>query len=394
MTFKGFLKLLILYSLTLPSLGQGRSLAPTQPPLSDSLFEEYINKTKSHIEKNRIFIDKKNRQQEVLLNLPFEKKQACFDKQKNKKGILLIHGITDSPAVWLDISDELAKRCFLVRSILLPGHGTKPEDLIVATSREWVQTVETQYKNLKKRVNQIYLGGFSLGGALSVLITLKNHDVSGLVLLAPALKLKKFFERLTPFIPLYSLFTDILVKARGKMNPIKYDAFPVRGVSSLIEVQRQLNNLLETKPIDTPVFMVISESDAVLDPFDLTDIFTSRFTNPKNRLLIYKDKRKNHFSKYKDPRLIFKNSYLPEQNIVNFSHLSLPISPKHPIYGKGKKLNHCFDPHNVTLEKCLKAKKVLYGAWTHKKKPITSRLTFNPHFEDMINKVAQFLNEN
>ncbi|MGI9500774.1 MAG: hypothetical protein ACR2P3_12090, partial [Geminicoccaceae bacterium] len=42
------------------------------------------------------------------------------------RGILLIHGLNDTPFSMWDLGSRFAKACYLVRGVLLPGHGTVP----------------------------------------------------------------------------------------------------------------------------------------------------------------------------------------------------------------------------------------------------------------------------
>ena len=55
---------------------------------------------------------------------------AADGSGKNKSvGVLLVHGYTGSPASMRPWAEYLNQRGFTVRVPLLPGHGTKPEDL-------------------------------------------------------------------------------------------------------------------------------------------------------------------------------------------------------------------------------------------------------------------------
>lgn len=96
-------------------------------------------------------------------------------------------------------------RCFLVRSILLSGHGTRPGDLLYTHSQDWVKAVDFGVQSFDGQVEDLYLAGYSIGGALAfhhALITqqsekdetklLKKESTGpifkGLFLFSPALK--------------------------------------------------------------------------------------------------------------------------------------------------------------------------------------------------------------
>ena len=70
-----------------------------------------------------------------------------------------------------------ATRCFLVLTMLLPGHGTRPGDLLDVTRGDWLGAARFGLATLKADA-----GGFSLGGlpALhAVLAAPARRDSSG-----------------------------------------------------------------------------------------------------------------------------------------------------------------------------------------------------------------------
>ena len=97
-------------------------------------FEEYLGKTEQQLTLHRYFLTE-NKQQEIKANMPFEVKPQSDTSQPSdtpRKGILLIHGLGDSPWSFVDISQSLADSGFLVRTVLLDGHGTRPADMMNA----------------------------------------------------------------------------------------------------------------------------------------------------------------------------------------------------------------------------------------------------------------------
>src|SRR5476649_67099 len=92
-----------------------------------------------------------------------------------KGGILLVHGLGDSPWSFHDVGAKLAEQGFLVRTVLLPGHGTQPADMLDVTLEQWQQVVREQAAILSREVPKVYLGGFSTGANL-VLDYAYGHD--------------------------------------------------------------------------------------------------------------------------------------------------------------------------------------------------------------------------
>ena len=95
------------------------------PNYNQQNFSEYVNENKQWLKDNRVFLSK-NQNLELSLNTPFERRPI---NQKVSKGILLVHGLGDSPGYFEDLTQELVSNGFLVRTVLLTGHGSKPADL-------------------------------------------------------------------------------------------------------------------------------------------------------------------------------------------------------------------------------------------------------------------------
>ena len=59
----------------------------------------------------------------------------------------------------------LLSKGYTVRVPLLPGHGTKPEDLNKVKWQEWPAKVQSELEELLKACDQVFICGLSMGGA-------------------------------------------------------------------------------------------------------------------------------------------------------------------------------------------------------------------------------------
>ena len=73
-------------------------------PLGQKSFEQYASETYEWMAAHRHFVSN-NHKQELALHVPFEIKP----EKPNGKGVLLIHGFTDSPFNFRDTAEELAE---------------------------------------------------------------------------------------------------------------------------------------------------------------------------------------------------------------------------------------------------------------------------------------------
>lgn len=96
------------------------------PSYSQDNFQQYIDETKQWLSQHRVF-KTDNIEKELQANTPFE----LIPEKPNGDAVLLVHGLGDSPYSFMDVAQHLAAQGYLVRAILLPGHGSKVGDLIL-----------------------------------------------------------------------------------------------------------------------------------------------------------------------------------------------------------------------------------------------------------------------
>ncbi|MGB0848178.1 MAG: alpha/beta hydrolase [Thiolinea sp.] len=82
----------------------------------------------------------------------------------------------------------------LARSILLPGHGTRAADLLNVSHTDWLNAARFALKTLKDETDEVYVGGFSLGGLLATRLAVDDPGIRGVFAFSPALALKKGWQ--------------------------------------------------------------------------------------------------------------------------------------------------------------------------------------------------------
>ena len=154
-------------------------------------FSEYIQHYRKVLAQVRLENELRITDEVIEGNLPFElKPNAGYLPGKVKqyrRGILLTHGLSDSPYFMRHLASFFQDQGFYVMALLLPGHGSRPGDLLDVRWQDWAQTVDFGVEQLSKEVDEVFLGGFSAGGALSVYQSLRDQRIKGLFLFAPAL---------------------------------------------------------------------------------------------------------------------------------------------------------------------------------------------------------------
>ena len=84
----------------------------------------------------------------VILNPELEGKS--FFWKGGETGILLLHGLTATTAEVRPLAKRLLNEGYTVSGILLPGHGTTPENLSQTHREDWIKASEEAYNELKQ----------------------------------------------------------------------------------------------------------------------------------------------------------------------------------------------------------------------------------------------------
>ncbi len=103
--------------------------------------------------------------------------------------VLLIHGFAGTPHDVRPVSDVLEARGLPHRAITLPGHDTSPREMKSADMDRWVAAARSEYVSLAEQYDRVAVVGFSMGGALSLVVASEN-PVFKLVMLNPYFRVR------------------------------------------------------------------------------------------------------------------------------------------------------------------------------------------------------------
>ncbi|MER7761223.1 alpha/beta fold hydrolase [Streptomyces sp. NPDC097619] len=192
-----------------------------------------------------------------------------FRHEGGKVGVLLCHGFTGSPQSLRPWAEYLAERGLTVSLPLLPGHGTRWEDMQLTGWQDWYAEVDRALRELLERCSEVFVFGLSMGGALTLRLAARHGDaVRGIVLVNPAnkvhdplavaLPVAKHFIRSTPGIA-----SDI---AKEGVAEVGYDRVPTRAAHSLRDFLRLVD--AELPQVTQPVLLLHSPQDHVVPPAD------------------------------------------------------------------------------------------------------------------------------
>ena len=155
--------------------------------------------------------------------------------------VVLLHGLTDAPYSLRHIASLYASRGYVAVSIRMPGHGTVPAGLAVATWEDWMAATRLAIREAVAKAGSdlpLHIVGYSNGGALAVMYALAAISDPGLsrpsrlVLLSPMLGVTRLarFSGLAAWPAVLPPFVKAAwLSILPEYNPFKYNSFPVNA---------------------------------------------------------------------------------------------------------------------------------------------------------------------
>ena len=313
-----------------------------------------------------------------------------------KGGVLMLHGLTDSPYSMRDMAKIFYEKGYYVLALRYPYHGTYPGELLKLNWKDFSKTARFGARMVKEKIKGIqegkfYMMGYSTGATTSLQYI--AHDMKedrelpkpdGVFWLSPAMGVNPmaklgFLDIMVSKIPGFSKFAWLDIYPEYDMA--KYNSFaknPGIQVYNIIKNSRDnLSKLSEEERAELPpVYAYTSIQDATVDATELFKVL-KEMGNAEGEVTIFDANRKyNDFYKPAIQKVDFGRGIresgiisdivvvsnmkkkTEEVSVMKFNngsvtdvsgdlnlkwsgftfslaHISLPISPENPIYGRG-----------------------------------------------------------
>ncbi|MEV6649804.1 alpha/beta fold hydrolase [Streptomyces sp. NPDC051219] len=198
-----------------------------------------------------------------------------FRHEGGEVGVLLCHGFTGSPQSLRPWADHLAARGLTVSLPLLPGHGTRWEDMQLTGWQDWYAEVDRELRALLERCSQVFVFGLSMGGALTLRLAAKHGDaISGIVVVNPANKVHGLSAYALPVArhlvrTTKGLRSDI---AKDGVEEVGYDRVPLHAAHSVRNFFRLVDT--ELPQVTQPMLLLHSPQDHVVPAADSARILS------------------------------------------------------------------------------------------------------------------------
>ncbi len=362
-------------------------------------------------------------------------------------GVVLLHGLTDSPYSMRAIAEIFHSQGFYVLVPRLPGHGTTPSALRYATWQDWMAVLKMSVRHVRDVVGDdrpFYLGGYSNGGALAVKYTLESFVDSGLArpdrlfLFSPAIGITRFaalasWHKLLSRIPYFRKFEWTSIQP--EYDPFKYNSFPKMAGHQTFTlartIQKQIDGLAGQLTAWPPTLTFQSLVDSTVLTRSVVEQFYDKLPTPKNALVLYdvnridrmqgfspqtttqraldaiRSRRASHNSPYtltvitnrrNDTREVVARTWRGAvkepvekllqarwpRGVYSLSHVAIPFPPDDPYYGDGREASSTRIPPLGSLRP--------RGERNTLTVPLQQlmRLRHNPFFDDMAKRIVEF----
>jgi alpha-beta hydrolase superfamily lysophospholipase len=311
-------------------------------------------------------------------------------------GVLLLHGMSDSPYSLRALGQTLNQHDYWVIGLRLPGHGTAPSGLKSISWQDMSAAVRLSMEHLAFKVGQkpIHIFGYSTGAPLALDFALNTLEGNGspvpasLVLISPAIgihptaALAKWKRRLSHVPGLGRL---AWLSVLPEFDPYKYNSFATNAGEQVHRLTRSVARRLAARARSAPgeilpptlVFKSTVDAtvstDAVVDRllkhlkpqrhelvlFDINRFaakstllisdpapLTTRLMADKSLPFVFTlitnensgstsvvARRKSPFSAEATTTEPLNLSW--PQGVISLSHVALPFPPDDPLYGQG-----------------------------------------------------------
>jgi len=219
-------------------------------------------------------------------------------------GVLLLHGMSDSPYSLRALGQTLNKQGYWVVGLRLPGHGTAPSGLRKARWQDMAAVVRIGMERLSEKVGSrpVHILGYSTGAALGIEFTLKAMDgeaspvPASLVLISPAIgvhpsaALAGTRNRMS-HIP--GLGWLAWLPVLPEFDPYKYNSFATNAGTQVHRITRYVSGKITDKakagPIQSfpPILVFKSTVDATVSTDAVVDRLLIHMAPDRNELVLF-----------------------------------------------------------------------------------------------------------
>lgn len=310
-------------------------------------------------------------------------------------GVLLLHGMSDSPYSLRGIGEHLQQHGYYVVGIRMPGHGMAPSGLVYLRWQDMAAAVDLGMAHLRERLPglPIHMLGYSTGASLALDYSLRVIEgtaptrPASLVLISPAAgitaaaglaKIPRGLSKLPGLKKLSYTAVDL------EFDPYKYNSFTANAGDQVNKLTHSVSGRLKKLGVDKlreglpPILAFQSTVDATVVTSALIDKLLGKLDPGRHELVLFDINRFGAVDSFlvSDPapvtNRIITDTQLPfavtlvtnkasdsidvvayrklalqgekdtvedlhldwPPGVISLSHVAMPIPPDDPLYGE------------------------------------------------------------
>jgi carboxylesterase len=182
-------------------------------------------------------------------------------------------------------AEYLNQHGYTVTVPLLPGHGTRPEDLNMVKWQEWPAKVENDLNVLLQSCEKVFICGLSMGGGTVLNVATRySKQLAGIILVNPMIHVKLVPHQLAWVISRFQKMRDSVgddIKRPG-ITEWGYDSLPAVGVHQLLKMLSYTRKRLHD--VTAPLQLFHSVDDHTLPVSNTEIILAGVGSREKNRI--------------------------------------------------------------------------------------------------------------
>jgi len=309
-------------------------------------------------------------------------------------GVLLLHGMSDSPYSLRALGEFLNQHNYWVIGLRLPGHGTVPSGLKSVTWEDMAAAVRLCMTHLAAKVGKdaIHIAGYSTGAPLAIDYALgalegtQRPQPASLVLISPAIGISPaaaLAEWMGALANLPGLEKFAWTSILPEFDPYKYNSFTTNAGDQVHRLTRTVARRVEATSASGPIskfpptLVFLSAVDATVSVDAVIDNLLEHLAPDRHELVLFDINRRsfNRTVLVSDPgpltARLMDNANLPfsltlltnstpesvnvvgrrkrpfskeastepmnfawPAGIFSLSHIALPFPPDDPLYGR------------------------------------------------------------
>ena len=223
---------------------------------------------------------------------------------KSAGGVLLVHGMSDSPYALRALGQAMHAQGFHVVGMRMPGHGTAPSGLRFIDPEDMIAAVRLGMEHLQEQVGEepLFIVGYSTGATLAINHALDSYDddalqvPAGIILVSPAIRIHPLagttsFKRSMSALPGFAGWSYLSLNP--EFDPYKYNSFATNAANVVHKLTRSVsrrvaaranNNSSEVLP---PILAFKSTVDATVTTNAIVNNLLGLFTSEGNELVLF-----------------------------------------------------------------------------------------------------------